>query len=146
MDVCQMFERNSKTKITLKRNVIVLLTLTSLFRKVTKTCTFTRLICIEAAFLSHPADIYLHEGLQDIDGCTLPSWGHTTLHPDSHMAAHSPHRRSQARILHWDIGTYTTEEGGETMQDPSRQTGYYDVCYDSVITVGWSLRALTATP
>lgn len=59
-------------------------------------------------FLSHRGHTHPRGGLQDIAGCTLPSWGHMTLHLDSHMAARSRHRRSQAHTLHQDVYTSTT--------------------------------------
>lgn len=56
--------------------------------------------------MSHPADIYLHESLQDIDYCILQSWGHMALQLDSHMAACSLHQRSRGHILQWDVYTH----------------------------------------
>lgn len=53
-------------------------------------------------FFAYPVDSYVREALQDIAGCTLQSWGHMTLHLDSHMAAHSRARKSLDRILQWD--------------------------------------------
>lgn len=50
-------------------------------------------------FFAYPVDSYVREALQDIAGCTLQSWGHMTLHLDSHMAAHSRARKSLDRIL-----------------------------------------------
>lgn len=50
-------------------------------------------------FFAYPIDSYVREALQDIAGCTLQSWGHMTLHLDSHMAAHSRARKSLDRIL-----------------------------------------------
>lgn len=52
-----------------------------------------------AFFFAYPVDSYVREALQDIAGCTLQSWGHMTLHLDSHMAAHSRARKSLDRIL-----------------------------------------------
>lgn len=65
------------------------------------TLAFTK--CFKSFFFfAYPVDSYVREALQDIAGCTLQSWGHMTLHLDSHMAAHSRARKSVDRILQWD--------------------------------------------